>query len=404
MPIERILNSLRINVIFAATLALACITPAGAQAPSPETPEAAAPQLRNWAPPDQKARTATPAPAGLPDTVQAYQIVFDAWVKKHRPQTGVVVVRRQGKTVFARGHAVDPHALSLIGSMSKPITGACIGTLVRDGKLAFTTPMRQALAGFFRRNGPPPDRRFETVTVEQLLMHRSGLRGNDDQGDPIHAIWQRRADAGMAYLASPEPLLVEHLKTTRLQSNPGTKETYSNTGFVVLTAVIEEATGKAFETYCHEAVLARLGITSAKLHPDWRTFSGAGGYFITGADYLTFLEIFDRKHPFFGDAVKTWIDKGQTRWDPNNRDDWYSLGIPTTNFSDGWRVLHGGMLNSRGRGPNGQPIAAIIHSFGYREPRQISVFHAMTPVREDDALGDLDHTIHRTHDVVKNLP
>ena len=343
--------------------------------------------------------------AGLPDTVKAYEIVFDAWVRKHRPTTGAVVVRRQGKTVFARGHGVDPGARSLIGSMSKPITGACIATLVRDGKLAFTTPMRQALAGYFRRYGLPSDRRFESVTVEQLLTHRSGLRGNDADGDPIYAIWQRRADRGVAHDAAPEPVLAEHLKSTRLRRNPGEAETYSNTGFVALTAVIQEATGKPYEQFCREAVFNRLGIASPILHPQWRTFSGAGGWIITGADYLAFLEIFDRRHPFFGDAVKTWIAQAQTRWVPGNQADWYSLGVPTTNFPEGWRVLHGGMLNSRGRDANGRPIAAIISSFAYREPRGISVFHAMAPVREDvDVLRELDHGIHQAHNAVKVLP
>ncbi len=373
-----------------AFLGLAMIAETAAQ--SPPQPAVKAPLVQ------------TPkAPASLSDTVDAYAAVFDAWVKKHRPTTAILVVRRQGKTVFLKGHGVDPRAPSFIGSMSKAITGACVATLIRDGKLSFTTPMRQALAGFFRRHGPPSDRRFENVTIEQLLTHHSGLRGNEE-GDPIHDIWRRRAERGMGHLVSPEPLLVEHLKT-RLLYNPGTKESYSNIGFVVLTAAIEEAARKPYETYCREAVFDKLGITSARLHPDWRQFSGAGGWIIAGADYLVLLEVFDRKNPFLGDTVKAWIAQAQTRWNLKNRDSWESLGLDTTNFPEGWRVMHRGMLNSRGRDPNGRPTAAIISSFAYREPRGISVFHAMTPAQKDDKiLGELDHAVHRTHDVVKRLP
>src|SRR5918993_2040947 len=85
----------------------------------------------------------------------SYGKAFDAWVAKERPATAVVAVRRDGETIFLKGHNADPHAPSLIGSMSKPITGVCIATLIRDGKLAFTTPLRDALAGFFRRHGAP---------------------------------------------------------------------------------------------------------------------------------------------------------------------------------------------------------------------------------------------------------
>ena len=69
------------------------------------------------------------------------------------------------------------------------ITGVCLATLVRDGKVTFAMPMREALARFFERHGRPADRRFEDVTVEQLLTHRSGLAGNRD-GDPLLKIWR----------------------------------------------------------------------------------------------------------------------------------------------------------------------------------------------------------------------
>src|SRR5688572_26596556 len=71
-----------------------------------------------------------------------YGNAFDAWVAKHRPATATAAVRRQGTTVFLRGHNADPNAPSLIGSMSKPITGVCTATLIRDGRLTFTTPLR----------------------------------------------------------------------------------------------------------------------------------------------------------------------------------------------------------------------------------------------------------------------
>ena len=40
----------------------------------------------------------------LPDTADAYGIVFDQWVKNREPKTAILVVRRGGKTVFAKGY------------------------------------------------------------------------------------------------------------------------------------------------------------------------------------------------------------------------------------------------------------------------------------------------------------
>jgi len=113
----------------------------------------------------------------LPDTVDAYGIVFNQWVKDYEPKTAILVVRRGGKTVYARGYSADPQKPTLIASLSKAITGACIATLVRDGKLSFTTPLRDALPQFFKQYGAPVDPRLNDATVEELLVHRAGLRG-----------------------------------------------------------------------------------------------------------------------------------------------------------------------------------------------------------------------------------
>jgi len=337
------------------------------------------------------------APVSDAQITDAYGKAFDAWIAKHRPETAIAAVRRHGTTVFLRGHNADPHAPSLIGSMSKPITGVCTATLIRDGRLAFTTPLRTALAGFFRRHGPPADRRLEDITIEQLLMHRSGLRGNDED-DPMQAIWRRGATQGTAHVASPAPLLAEHFKH-RLAYEPGSHSSYSNTGFIVLSAVIEEIAGKPYETYCREAVFARLGIASARLHPDWQQLSGARGWTIAAADYLAFLDVYDPKHPFLGDRVKAWIVAAETKWDPSYRGQFEGLGIPTSILPAGWHVLHSGILNFHGKGPKGQPIDAVIHSHAYREPTGISAFHAMKPADEDNpALSELDQALHRVHD------
>ena len=52
-----------------------------------------------------------------------------------------------------RGESAAP---VLLASLSKAITGACVATLVRDGKLAFDTPLSKALAKFFKANGDRP--------------------------------------------------------------------------------------------------------------------------------------------------------------------------------------------------------------------------------------------------------
>ena len=285
--------------------------------------------------------------------------------------------------------------LSLIGSMSKPITGVCIATLIRDGKLAFTTPLREALAGFFRRHGPPADRR---------------LRERDDRAaadPPLRSRRQRRQAIRSRTSGAAARRRVSRMSRRRSRCWSSTSShplvyaarqrtaTYSNTGFVVLTAVIEEARGKPYEAYCRDAVF------DAARHHKRAAASGLAAVFrrarlvhYAARTTSTFLDVFDPRNPFLGDAVEG-LDRGrrETRLGPEcTASNSKVSGISTTHSPRGLaRAAQRHARISAARVPKGQPIEAVIHSHAYREPSGVSTFHAMTPAIEDNpALGDLD--------------
>lgn len=337
----------------------------------------------------------------LPETAEAYGMVFDRWVKNREPKTAILVVRRGRKTVFARGYGADPQNPTLIASLSKAITGACVATLVREGKLTFTTPLREAIPQFFKQYGAPADKRLYQTTVEELLAHRAGLRGNADD-DSIYGIFARRARGGHAWQAAPKMVLSEYLLKERLARNPGRRYSYSNIGYEILSAIVEEQTGRPYEDYCGEAVFGKLGIAVPKLHPDWRMLAGMGGWFVSGPDYLAFLDIFDPAHPFLGDTAKAWIDQTQKRWTPTNRDRWYSLGVNTWAGAGRWAVSHGGILHVRGRNAEGQQIEGSIVSHAFRAADGTAVFIALEWTPEAAvSLNELRKMVGETHKLVK---
>ena len=339
-----------------------------------------------------------------PGTPAAYGAVFDQWVARRAPKTAILVVRRDGKMVFAKGHNIDPVEPTLIASLSKPITGACIATLIRDGKIGFTTPLSQALSGFFETFGPPSDERLKAVTIEELLTHRGGLRGNADD-DPIFGIFDRRARGGAGSLAEAKPILAEYVLRAQLARDPGGRYSYSNTGYAILTAVIEEQSGRSYEDYCAQAVFGKLGLPLPKLHPDWQMLAGAGGWFVPAPDYLAFLDIFDPANPFLSDEVKAWIDQAQTRWAPGHRGRWYSLGINTWAGQGRWSVSHGGVMNSRGQDAAGKPTTGEIVSHAFRAANGTSVFMAVPWTGgAHKSLDDLRRAIGETHKFVKIAP
>jgi CubicO group peptidase (beta-lactamase class C family) len=340
---------------------------------------------------------APPVPSAAAEQEAAYASAFDAWRAANDPQTAILVVGRGGKTVFARAHNADANGPSFIGSMSKAVTAACVATLIRDGNLSFATPMREALAGFFRSHGRPLDLRFEDVTIEQLLIHRSGLHDNR-AGDPWSGILRERIAQHLMDAGSPEPLLVSYLSRNMLAGSPGGPFAYSNFGYLVLTMVIEERTGRPFEDYCRDKVFSPLGLASAQLNPEWRIFGGAAGWYMTGADYLRFYEIFDPAHPFLGDVVTSWIDAVHGRWGQTSIE-WYSLGIRTSAREGRWSVRHSGALSSVGRDGQGRPVAAFINSIASRTPSGTGIFIAVRPrpgaPGTDDRVFDLHREIAR---------
>ncbi len=159
---------------------------------------------------------------------------------------------------------------------------------------------------------------------------------------------------------------------------PGGAYAYSNTGYLALTAVIEERSGRPFEDHCRDKVFSPLGLASAQLNPDWRMLGGYGGWYITGADYLQFYEIFDPAHPFLGKAAKIWIDAVRGRWGKMETE-WYSLGVRTSAREGRWSVHHTGTLASAGRDGQGRPIAAVINSLASRTPSGTGIFIAVRP-------------------------
>lgn len=99
--------------------------------------------------------------------------------------TGGIAVMHKGRPAHQAVMGAETAGNSVpLASLSEAVTGACIAGLVDRGRLAFDTPMSQALARTLARLGPPADPRMQGVTVGQLLVHREGF-DRAEGGDPV---------------------------------------------------------------------------------------------------------------------------------------------------------------------------------------------------------------------------
>lgn len=160
--------------------------------------------------------------------------------------SGVVLVARGDEVLLSKGYGLADHeknvgwtpdTISCIGSITKQFTAACIMRLVEQGKVRAD----DTLARWFE--GLPEDK--TGITVHQLLTHTAGV--TDILGEDEEPIGR---DELMAQ-AWREPLIAK----------PGERYEYSNLGYSILGAIVEKASGRAYEAFLREELLAPTGMT-----------------------------------------------------------------------------------------------------------------------------------------------
>ncbi|MBM3621687.1 MAG: serine hydrolase [Alphaproteobacteria bacterium] len=220
------------------------------------------------------------------DRIDALRVAFERWMNENGVAKGALVAHGpDAASVLERGYGGrDPKQRVLLASLSKAITGQCVGELIATGRLRFETTVGEALRPLFAAHGAPADSRIKLATVAQLLEHRAGFATppRDLMTPAALELLQRHKSPATASL---QELLATTL-TTPLQSPPGEAFRYSNIGYLALGAVIEVATGEDYERFCARAVLRPAGIAEGTLDPDWRAFSSFGGWRLSGAEYL----------------------------------------------------------------------------------------------------------------------
>lgn len=212
----------------------------------------------------------TGAPPKLPeqfdrDAVDAYLAEYVA--AKKLPGLSVAIVRN-GEMVLARGYGqrsleqrepVTTDTLFAIGSVSKQFTCACILLLAEEGKLS----VQDKVAKYY-----PDLTRANDITLLDLMNHVSGY----PDYYPLDFV-----DRRMRREIAPDELLRQYAGG-KLDFEPGTRYSYSNTGYVLLGRVVEKVTGETFGDFLSRRILQPLGMQNTFHEPDISRGQFARGY------------------------------------------------------------------------------------------------------------------------------
>lgn len=168
--------------------------------------------------------------------------------------SGVVVLARGGQPVFQHAYgfadraARRPNTVETsfnLGSINKVFTQIAIRQLADAGKLDLDSTLAVYWPDY------PNAEVARRVTIRQLLQHRSGIGGNifaAPAGGRRHDVRHNRD-----YL----PLFVNE----PLRFEPGSRQQYSNAGYVVLGMLVERLSGEDYYHYVRRHVYEPAGMT-----------------------------------------------------------------------------------------------------------------------------------------------
>jgi CubicO group peptidase (beta-lactamase class C family) len=171
----------------------------------------------------------------------------------------LVLEKGFGKSSLQNNESVNRETMFAIGSLTKQFTCACIFLLAQDGKLS----VHDKLARYF-----PNLARANDITLLDLMNHTSGY----PDYYPLDFV-DRRMQKPIAAEA-----LLEQYATGKLDFDPGSEWSYSNTGFIVLGRVVEKVSGQSFGGFLTQRILQPLKMTHTAYEPDPNDQRLAAGY------------------------------------------------------------------------------------------------------------------------------
>ncbi len=214
-----------------------------------------------------------PAPSPVP-TEAVIDSLFARFAAPGMPGASVLVVRHDSVLLSRSfGLADVEQAIPATGatnyrlaSLTKQFTATAVLLLVRDGSLSLDAPVRDFLPELPSYAAP--------VTVRHLLTHTSGLWDYED--------FVPDSQVRQVHDADVLALLRAHAESTYFA--PGSAWRYSNTGYALLSLIVERVSGARFADVLRTRIFEPLGMLGTFAHEDGRTTvpHRAWGYTVRG--------------------------------------------------------------------------------------------------------------------------
>lgn len=189
------------------------------------------------------------------------------YMKKWELKGASLAIMRNDSLVYAKGYGwadkemsetLTPGHIMRVGSVSKLITATAIMQLQERGLLSLQDTVfgPGGILDDSLYTASIRDKRIFGITVEQLLRHKGGF--SCGLGDPMFSTRNIIRDFKLDGAPDSETL-VRCVLSRRLGFTPGTGQTYSNFGYLLLSLIISRLGGTDYEAFIQENVLSPAG-------------------------------------------------------------------------------------------------------------------------------------------------
>ena len=197
---------------------------------------------------------------------------IDTYIASYVREKGLVglsvAIMQDGQITFAKGYGkrslepslpVEPETSFAVGSITKQFTCACVLLLAEDGKLS----VRDPVAKYY-----PNLTRASDITLLDLMNHTSGY----PDYYPLDFV-----DRRLMKSITLDRLLKDYAGG-KLDFEPGSRYSYSNTGYILLGGIIEKVTGEKFGDFLQRRILTPVGMQHSRFGSADGLPSPARGY------------------------------------------------------------------------------------------------------------------------------
>ena len=215
--------------------------------------------------------------------------------------SGTVLVARQGRILYQHAFGLanrewnvpnDLHTKFEIGSMTKQFTALLILQLVNEGKIRLGGHLADYLPYYRKDTGA-------RVTIHELLSHTSGIPNFTDLPGFLEGPASRTQYSAKEF--------AQKFCSGDLQFEPGSKFAYSNSGYSLLGAILEQVSGMSYEQLVQDRISGPLGMNdSGYNHSETVTPHRASGYERSASEFKN-ARYYDMSIPFAAGALYSTV-------------------------------------------------------------------------------------------------